>query len=359
MLPPSRPTAIAVIVNKSKLEVKWQTGPESEFSGGPPTGIRIYRSINGYGFDGGLAAEVDADSSVIDPLTTDSATFVRVTALNSAGESLPSQTVAAYAGAQTGKNAAERANNILLSPTFLLDRSVNVPYPLDRQPGGPYRDGAETQRVRPLYAMMEPAGRAEAEAMAALGEAFDGADTAAVEAGTVDLAALKRVLLVAETYAPGNPLLSEKVRRILGTFLENNGKVYIAGTGVAQNISAQGSSQNGFLRDVLGVTATEWAPAAPGIASTDARFLPTTTTVHLKETVNFWNNTPVQPAAFEISKGRSIPLLQYNSQEGKAAAVLTRPTYSEGEIFFFGFPLSLVNGSDQRNALMQALLKQM
>lgn len=359
-LPPARPTAVAAIADKQRIQVKWQLGSVGEFSGGSATEVRIYRSSNGYSFDGGITATADAESISLDPLTTSSATFVRVTAVNGAGESFPSQTIAVYPGPGSNSSPSRPSGNLVLSYGAVLDSSSNVPYRLDQQPGGPFREGAKTQRVRAIYAMLDPSGVEEAKTLAALGEVFSGASATAFETGMVETGNIRRIFVTAEHLNPKSALISKKMQDLLREFLNKNGKLYISGSGVAGNLFGQDDAQKEFLRDGMGVVNPTTTPPGALLSSTDNRFLPTTFTIPLASSSSFWNKSDIRPAEFEIAKGRSISIMRYaESNENKSAAVLTRPSYSEGEIFYLGFPLSLVQNPDHRRSLMQAVLKQM
>src|SRR5699024_181769 len=126
-----------------------------------------------YGFDGRIAPAHSDDALTLDPLTTSGVTFLRVPPSNGAGASLPSQTIAVCPQPTTGSKSAASPRTLLLAVNTVLDSTTNIPYPLGTQPGGgPYRTTAETQRVRAVYAQLEPSGLGEALALAAAGVGF-------------------------------------------------------------------------------------------------------------------------------------------------------------------------------------------
>ncbi len=356
VLPPARPVAVSATNDDGQINVKWKTGPTGGYAGGPAEKIRVYRSPNGYGFDGGTAADSTSKDVTLDPLTTAGVTFIRVTAVNSAGESFPSQTIAV--GVNGSKVSTPKT--LVMPVTTVLDSSTNVSYDLGRQPGGPYRDSARTERVRAVYAMTEPSGAAEAYALAAAGQQFDGADTAAFEDKLVDKEAYKRIFMTAETQNPNTPLISENIENQLRSFLNRNGKLYVSGSEVADNLYKRGGAHRTFLGSVFGITGTKPAPTGELMASTDDRFFPTSATLTLSAIPNFWQSKHITPGQLQLREGRSLELINYLSVPGTGVtASLTRPTPSEGEVVFFGFPLSLIQGDDNRQALMKAVLKQM
>lgn len=364
-MPPARPTGIAATINDGRINVKWLLGEVGRFAGGPPVEVRVYRSSNGYGFDGGTAFPSTEATARVDLLTTSGVTFLRVTAINNAGESLPSQTIAvrpAYPTTGRTRTTPVSANTLLLAANTVLDRTTNIPYALGTQPGGgPYRATALTERVRAIYALMEPSGAAEALAMAANNQGFDGADTAGWQAGLLEKDDYRRILITTEQQEPTTPLFTAEFLNRLRGFIAGGGKLYISGSGFAANLADSGRANAQFLSQILGITEVTTAQAGVQATSPDSRFMPTTSTVTIRQQSRPWaTQKTITPAEFELQPGRSLGLLQFTTgNESKFAAALTRPTPSEGEVFVIGFPLSLVEGEATRNAIMAAILKQM
>lgn len=353
-LPPARPAAIMAIGTKEgQLQVKISRGAVGAYEGGEPRTMRVYRSVNGFGFDGGQTFDLTKEDTIsVDPLTSKGVTFVRVTLANAAGESFPSQTVAV--GLQPDKSAS----TLLIAQANPLDRSSNPPYFLGAQPGGPYSDSAWTERVRFYYSLTQPTGYAEALALAAAGEAFDGVGTNAAEADQPEWKKYRRVFLAAETQSTEQPFLNTKVMTNLRALLARNGKLCLLGTGLPKNLFDRSGRQKEFLSEVMNIVSAGTVPSSSLVTSADNRFLPTTTTIALGNSARFWaEEEKVQAATLEGRNERTLPLLKYNN--GKPAALLARPFYSEGEVITVGFPLSLVPNSDDRTLLMQAFLKQM
>jgi len=357
MLPPPRPSAVAATRTKNaKISVAWKLGPTGEFDGGPAANIRVYRSPNGYGFDGGIPVSADAKAFEVEPLTTTGTTFIRVTASNAAGESLPSTTIAIG----LAESSKKIPGTLLISANNILDSSTNIPYFLGGQPGGPYRETAYTERVRPIYNIMEPAGRAEALALGLLNTPFEGADSAAIESGLVDPTNYKRVFICAGTQNPKTPLLSDKLLGQLRSALNKNSKVYVSGSGIAENLKSHKGTSKSFLSEVLGVTEATSAQSGQFVVSTDSRFYSTTASLELSQYSTFWRSQElIKPASYKFRSGRSLALMEHQESPGTAAALLTRPFYSEGEVILMGFPLSLIKSNTDRILLMEAVLHQM
>jgi len=366
LMPPSRPAAIAATVKDNQIHLVWEAGKTGQFNGGPAASFRVYRSHDGLAFDGGTDVASEKSSAIVDGLTTSGVTFLRLTAVNKAGESFPSQTIAVSPGTEITKGNSRKSQSptLLVAANTQLDSSTNVPYKLDLQPGGPYREGQQTQRVRALYTMVEPSGAAEAIAAADAGIAFDGADSAALESGLIRPSDYKRLIYTTEQQQPTDPLISEKVQGQLSDFIGRGGKLLLTGSGLASNLAASGKASARFLSDTCGITGQDEGQPGSILTSTDNRFLTTTLEVALSDQNRPWAAAkPISPTALHIKKERSIGLLEFTGyQPGNLrgfAAALTRPTWSEGEVLVLGFPLSLVKDAQIRTSLMQAMLKQL
>ncbi len=359
VLPPARPVAIAATqTEEGKIQIKWKPGNVGEYDGGSAQQVRVYRSTNGFGFDGGIPFDATTESIAVDPATTTGVTFLKVTATNSAGESFPSQVIAVGIN-KTPAGKSKKATSLLVPVTTVLDRTTNLPYYLGGQPGGPYKESAYTERVRPVYNLLFPSGAAEALALSAASEAFNGADTAALDADLLDLSGYQRLFVAAETQNPATPLLSTDLLSSLRSHINSDGKLYLAGSGVIDNLVNSGGRHRAFVREVAGVTDETTAPVKSELSSLDNRFYSTTASLALAgNSRHFAETAEVTPAVFKSRSGRSIPLLTYAPAGQGAAAILTRPSSSEGEVVVLGFSLSLLKDADARSSLMAAILKQ-
>lgn len=85
-------------IDSNKIRLEWNRGPTGNTAnriGSPATNFRVYSSTNGYGFDNGV--EVGNTTSHEMTVTPGELQFLRVAAVNSAGLSIPSETLAARA----------------------------------------------------------------------------------------------------------------------------------------------------------------------------------------------------------------------------------------------------------------------
>lgn len=359
-LPPSRPESLAAAHTKGgKIAVKLKAGQPGDNGNGAPIKVRVYRSTNGYGFDGGTEFAYSPDTTYqVDPLTTSGATFFRATFSNASGESLPSQTVAV--GVFTADSKIVPPTALLVPLTTILDSTANSAYFLGKQPGGPYQDTAWTERVRTIYAIQEPAGAAEAIALASQGVSFDGAESAAIAEGHASPTAYRQLFIAGETQQSTKALISSRLIADVRNVLQKGGKVCVTGCGVAENLSKQDNRSKNFLANVLGVQQHTAGKPGLDLTSADDRFLPVTSSTRLAESACYWKPAQVvAPVLLTGKKGQSLPLLTYGGKDAAVTAIITRPFFSTGEIITLGFPLSLVKQEEQRSELMAAVIKQM
>lgn len=94
---PETPLDLKVIaLEDGKVEVSWTPPPSGEYIGEPATGYYVYLSKDGYSFDNGHYTQ--ETSYIIDNIDVGELIYVKVTAVNEGGESLPTPTLAAISG---------------------------------------------------------------------------------------------------------------------------------------------------------------------------------------------------------------------------------------------------------------------
>ena len=177
-------------------------------------GYRIYVAAGRRTFDAGRIAPQPPVR--LEGLPADTAIFVKVAALNAAGEGWPSRVV----GARTG---SERSRVLIIDGYQRLDAWVDI------------RDNAGTT-------VMD-------HGLALLDVGFDSASETA--STTIELDQYDALLLALGRESSEHGVLTEALRRRITRFASNGGAVLASGSEIAWALGAQGDDQ-AFLTDVFG-----------------------------------------------------------------------------------------------------------
>lgn len=115
--PPEAPTNFRVKnIGNGQVRLDWAAGPVRDAShpcGSAATGYRVHTSTNGYGFDSGT---ITAPANYTFTLTPGQLMFFRVSAYNSAGVSIPTETLAARV------TAGSQAQALVVNGSHRFDR---------------------------------------------------------------------------------------------------------------------------------------------------------------------------------------------------------------------------------------------
>jgi hypothetical protein len=231
-----------------------EEGNVQDLGGDAATGYRVYTSTNGIGWSNGVPVSSGTEA-VIDGLSAGELLFVRVTATNAGGESLPTETLAV----QVGDDA-----EVLLVNGF--DRLNGTMAPLEDDP-------VEGLNVRMLLDRMNSYDYVIQHGEAIDGYAFDSASNEAVQTGVVDLSdyAVVDWILGEESY--DDETLSSVEQALLEAYLDSGRALFISGSEIAWDLDNLGSAvdrtfYNHYLRaDYASDDATTYEVAAvPGSA---------------------------------------------------------------------------------------------
>ncbi len=233
---PEPPTHLAVENSGAgSVRVSWQppatggplAGPPSggegnvqDLGGDAATGYRVYTSTNGIGWSNGVPVSSGTEA-VIDGFSAGEILFVRVTATNAGGESLPTETLAARVGDEA---------EVLLVNGF--DRLNGTMAPVEDDP-------VEGLNVRVLLDRMNSYNYVIQHGEAIDGYAFDSASNEAVQTDGVDLSDYAVVdWILGEESAPDETLSAAERARLRG-FLESGGALFISGTEIGWHLDGQ------------------------------------------------------------------------------------------------------------------------
>jgi len=205
------------------VRVDWHPSPTDDLglAGDAATGYLVYIGTDGLGWSDGIPVATTAYT--ITGLAEGQLIFVRVTATNEGGESFPSETLAARAGAP--------APLLLVNDFRHLNRTMAVPE----------TDPVEGYNMRLLLERMNTYNYAVQHG-SVISYPFDSASSEAVRAGLVDLSDYAMVdwILGEEGRGPATgpalETLDATERALLNGFLNGGGALFLSGTEVGSHL---------------------------------------------------------------------------------------------------------------------------
>jgi len=234
---PEPPTHLAVEnLGAGRIRVSWRPPATDDqgLGGHSATGYRVYTSSNGIGWSNGVSV-LSGTSIVLDGLSDGEPLFVRVTATNAGGESLPTETLAARVGDAVEVllvNGFDRLNGTMIVHENDLVEGRNARMLLDRM-------------NRYNYVIQH------GQAIAAY--AFDSASNEAVQVGTVSLNDYTIVdwILGEESY--DDETLNSAEQALIKAHLDSGGALFISGSEIAWDLDHLGRPEDrefyrGYLR---------------------------------------------------------------------------------------------------------------
>lgn len=331
---PEPPTHLAVEnIGAGRVRVSWQAPPTDDqgLGGDGATGYRVYTSANGIGWSNGVPVS-SGTSIVLDGRSDGDLVFVRVTATNAGGESLPSETLAARVGEGVGLllvNGFDRLNG-----TMVVDEN----------------DPVEGRNGRMLLDRMNRYDYVIEHGQAIASHAFDSASNEAVQVGTVSLNDYTIVdwILGEESY--DDETLNRVEQALLKAHLDGGGALFVSGSEIAWDLDYAGNAEDrqfctGHLRATYVGDDAGTYEVAPAAGSAFTGLNP----FRFDAPGMYDPDYPDQLSPFN----GSTEALRYVGGGGGIAAV----QYADGceRLITFGFPFETIH-PDQRNAVMAAVL---
>lgn len=314
--------------------VAWSAPQTGEAYGGAPTGYRVYRSTDGYGFDAGVDVGNVAATTLLD-VPANTTTFFRVAAYNAGGESMPSATVAV-------RRASHTPGEYLIVNGF--DRVGRAQDPAQTL------SGVGTQR-RPILRKVNAFDYVvqQAQALADAGMHFDSCENDNVIAGNVALGDYGAVTWILGEESTADDTFNPTEQALVTAYLNGGGNLFVSGAEIGWDLDAQGAGAafyNSYLKaDYAGDDAGTYnVAAAPGsiFAGIGAFSFDDGTLYYDAE-------YPDQLAA----TGGSTVALTYVGGAGGNAAVVYSGAF---KVVNFGFPFETITSAARRSELMNAIV---
>jgi hypothetical protein len=233
---PEPPTHLVVQnVGSGQVRVSWFPSPIDSLGlvGDAATGYRVYTSTDGIGWSNGVTVTATT-AYTLTGFPIGQLVFVRVTAANAGGESLPTETLAARVEDEAGVllvNGFDRLNRTMLVPETDPVEGYNMRMLLDRM-------------NRYDYAIQHGD---------AISYPFDSASNEALQAGRVSLGDYGLVDWILGEESTLNETLNAAEQALLSGFLNGGGALFISGSEIGWDLDYWGSVTdrafyNGYLR---------------------------------------------------------------------------------------------------------------
>ena len=215
----------AVAGTDGSITISWDEPTLSGAIGDLPTGYRVYASTNGYGFNGGtyVAGRTNTSLTIQNVDADGQAVYFRVAAVNSGGESTPSETVAA-------RPTSSGSTRLLIVNGFdRLDRGLNV------------RSAAVTgtvDRVRPLFSNSYNYCVPLAEAMEPYSDEFiiDTVSNEAIIAGDIVLGDYDSVFWILGEESSADATFDSVEQTRVTQYLNNGGTLFVSGAEIGWDL---------------------------------------------------------------------------------------------------------------------------
>ena len=349
--PPTNPRAIAVT---NGITVSWGV-PLNEFSTGTPTGYLVYVSTNGYGFGNPVTVGTPTTSFTFTNLPNDTDFYFHVSAINSGGESMPSETV----GCRRSSNPAQ--SGVLFVNAFdRFDRTTNLRMGASAQNYTPPDGSGTVDRVMPRsnnsFDYVVPHGKA----INALGFPFDSCQRRAVTNNTVALTNYQIVVWSAGQSVTNTFRALE--RNAVTNYLNRGGHLFVSGADIAWDLdraTGPAAADRAFLNNALhadlgadanGDSASYTATPAAGsifFGSGNATFDDGSKGIYAVQ-----NPDAVTP----LGSG-AVAALSYSGGNGGTAGLQYDGSAGGGRVVYLGFPFETITGESARNAYMADVLR--
>lgn len=229
VFPPEPPTNLRIRnIGSNQARLDWKLGPVRTATvpyGSAPTKYRIYRSTNGYGFDSGTDT-ADTSTFFTTSLTPGQTYFFRVAAVNSAGVSIPTETLAVRLPVSGGTNI------LIVNGSDRYDRHLPKLISVPQVGGCSAANPNMLREVDPRKFQSFNYIIQHAKAMANAGAAFDSAANECIEESNIALSSYFIVDWIGAQEAEAdtgdnedNTALKPTMRNSIQSFLQGGGRL--------------------------------------------------------------------------------------------------------------------------------------
>lgn len=348
MLPESPEILSVSAESPNHALVQWASGVVKP-GDAPAASYRVYQSTDGFGFDGGTVT-TGGTSMLVENLTTGTAHYFRVTAVNAGGESKPSRVLGmAYIGKQPETLVVSGFSSLTEDLDLVEFAAIGL--------GSAMHVGGDFVRIIPR--LMNPGDQVAVAGNAILesGRGFESCSAEVLSVLPLSPARHKTIALLFGRQSLENGLFSDKTRAALENYLKAGGNLFVSGTHVTADLddstTRPSDAARKFAADVLqarfgGETTLpqELRGEAGGILAGQSFDVSTAA------------DPRFAPAALEMLKpvGASKALLQFSYDPNAVAGTGVLNPSTTGSVVVFGFPFEAIGSSDSRVGVISPLL---
>ncbi|MBX7243902.1 MAG: N-acetylmuramoyl-L-alanine amidase [Candidatus Sumerlaeaceae bacterium] len=374
LLPTAPDSAAAQDLGNGKVRISWKPGSSERMKGDPPLGYRVSSSANGRGF--AKAAEVfDVNEAILDKVSTATATYFKITAFNSGGESFPTELLAVRPSAEetlplrpsNGKSKpmarkSAKKEILVVNGFNSLDASMNVQEEASAGLGSGRGPGGTYWRVRPNQSNSFNYVLQAADALTLLGKSFDTANVARLSAADINLGDYKTVIWMAGGQLPKDGVVTSTSQRLLSDFVRRGGNLFMSGSHIAEALDGRTTApipskmDRQFLNQTMGcsyVTSTSIARKVSGVPATPLAGI---SSVQLDDANSgTYDALPCDVIAPPRNNANARSLLVFDDIGNGAAAVACAPPNS-GKVVTMSFPFETITPINQRREILAGVL---
>jgi hypothetical protein len=350
-LPTAPNTVRAVSNNTGELTVNWAAGASTPAGvyGAAATGFNIYTSTDGYGFS--LASTVgNVTSATISGFDPAVPLYIKVTAINSGGESLGSEVMTAL--------PSGGAKDILVVSGFdRYGRDHNFRYAYADNPDG------LTDRVWSRYNNSFDYVVQVASAIQAARPGAHVASTSneAVISGAVNLNDYDKVIWILGSESTVNDTFNATEQTKVEQFIANGGHLFLSGSNIAWDLDAQNNGDS-FVKNTLGASyVVDDAGTYTAVVAAGGIFAGLSSSVFSNGSAysqldgQLYNVT--DPDVLAVTAG-SVVAMTYSggANAGTTAAIQRRGTGGRGNVVMLAFPFEAMTNATRRTQVMSRVL---
>ncbi|MBX7245120.1 MAG: fibronectin type III domain-containing protein [Candidatus Sumerlaeaceae bacterium] len=350
---PEPPIALAVSTgDNDSVKVSWSAPATVPGGGSAPTGYRVYHSLNGYGFDGGMVVTTGTTVEVpgLDP---GKAHYFKIAAFNAGGESLPSRTLG------TARIGASSAQVLVVSAFSTYSEDVVVTQTATANLHGANKPGGDFVRIIPRLMNAGNYTVASGDALVDSGRGFDSATIEGLESKVLTLRDYQAVVFQFGRQAARDGVLTPELLTVVTDYLKTGGNIVLSGSNLVSALdgptSASTDATRKFAAETLGIGHGGKAGDVLAARGDPAAFLSTATLA-----LHDGSGGTYRAALLDsmVTKSAAVALLRYADSASSVAAVLNRPSGTKGIAISMGIPLETIQGNQTRADILGTIMNE-